>query len=124
MHRYKVESQQNIFLKQGMEYLHRSPLKSHGRLKSTNCVVDGRWVLKVTDFGLDSLRERVYDDDNSRYKALMWTSPELLREPSMPPKGSHKGDVFSFAIILQEIIFRCPPYGTPDSLVMVPKGTR
>ena len=35
-----------------MAYLHSSDLKSHGSLKSSNCVVDGRWVLKITDYGL------------------------------------------------------------------------
>ena len=51
-----------------MEYLHRSPLKSHGRLKSTNCVVDGRWVLKVTDWGLSNAREQHYDTDDLKFK--------------------------------------------------------
>ena len=36
----------------GMVYLSASPIKSHGRLKSSNCVVDNRWTLKLTDFGL------------------------------------------------------------------------
>ncbi|TNM93875.1 hypothetical protein fugu_002051 [Takifugu bimaculatus] len=35
----------------GMKYLHLRGL-CHGRLKSTNCLVDGRFVLKVTDYGL------------------------------------------------------------------------
>lgn len=35
-----------------MIYLHGSPIKFHGRLKSSNCVVDCRFVLKITDFGL------------------------------------------------------------------------
>lgn len=35
-----------------MVYLSASPVKSHGRLKSSNCVVDNRWTLKLTDFGL------------------------------------------------------------------------
>lgn len=35
-----------------MEYIHRSSLGSHGRLKSTNCLVDSRWVVKVADYGL------------------------------------------------------------------------
>jgi len=37
---------------QGMQYIHNSPLRCHGRLKSSNCVVDSRWMLKVTDYGM------------------------------------------------------------------------
>jgi len=39
-----------VWLFQGLEYLHRSPLKCHGRLKSTNCLVDSRWVVKLSDW--------------------------------------------------------------------------
>lgn len=35
-----------------MQYIHSSILGCHGRLKSSNCVVDSRWMLKVTDYGL------------------------------------------------------------------------
>ncbi len=31
----------------GMAYLHNSPIGVHGRLKSSNCVVDSRWTVKV-----------------------------------------------------------------------------
>uniref|UniRef100_A0A0P4WLK8 guanylate cyclase n=1 Tax=Scylla olivacea TaxID=85551 RepID=A0A0P4WLK8_SCYOL len=41
----------------GMAFLHSSELRTHGNLKSSNCVVDSRFVLKLTDFGLHSLRE-------------------------------------------------------------------
>ena len=40
-----------------MAFIHGSELRVHGNLKSSNCVVDGRFVLKITDFGLQSLRE-------------------------------------------------------------------
>jgi guanylate cyclase 2F len=35
-----------------MRYLHNSCVQYHGRLTSHNCVVDSRWVLKITDYGI------------------------------------------------------------------------
>lgn len=39
-------------LVRGMRYLHSSPMRIHGKLTSRNCVVDARWVLKITDYGI------------------------------------------------------------------------
>jgi len=54
------------------------------------------------------------------YRDQLWTAPELLRMTSRPVNGTQKGDVYSFAIILQEIIFRAAPYfidvDTPKSM--------
>lgn len=42
-----------------MSYLHhRTDIRSHGNLKSSNCVIDHRWALKITDFGLNTLKEK------------------------------------------------------------------
>ncbi|KAL5971277.1 Atrial natriuretic peptide receptor 2 [Taenia solium] len=43
-------------LVRGMEYLHSTSPKAHGRLKSTSCVVNRRWVSKITDFGFPKIR--------------------------------------------------------------------
>ncbi|CAH1775681.1 unnamed protein product [Owenia fusiformis] len=102
----------------GMEYIHSSPLLSHGNLKSSNCVIDGRWVLKITDYGLHrfKLNQEYYDPDNDGdgeyavYYAKLWTSPEIMRMALPPAHGTKKGDVYSFAIIVQEIIYRSGPY--------------
>ncbi|MEQ2210199.1 hypothetical protein XENOCAPTIV_009754 [Xenoophorus captivus] len=40
----------------GMKYLHHRGV-CHTRLKSRNCVVDGRFVLKVTDYGYNEVLE-------------------------------------------------------------------
>lgn len=37
-----------------MKYLHHRGV-SHSRLKSRNCVVDGRFVLKITDYGFNEV---------------------------------------------------------------------
>jgi hypothetical protein len=44
------------------------------------------------------------------YRDLLWTAPELLRMKKRPENGTQKGDVYSFAIIVQEIAYRAQPY--------------
>lgn len=39
---------------QGMQYVHASPLGAHGDLRSTKCLVDGRWRLKLGGLALPS----------------------------------------------------------------------
>ncbi|XP_057689271.1 atrial natriuretic peptide receptor 1 [Corythoichthys intestinalis] len=92
----------------GMVFLHNSVLISHGKLKSSNCVVDNRFVLKITDYGLSSLRAEspAAKDAHAYYAQRLWMAPELLRMESPPPQGSQKGDVYSFGIILQEVALR------------------
>uniref|UniRef100_A0A8C5WHE1 Guanylate cyclase n=1 Tax=Leptobrachium leishanense TaxID=445787 RepID=A0A8C5WHE1_9ANUR len=91
----------------GMLFLHNSVIVSHGNLKSSNCVVDSRFVLKITDYGLASFRYSPdLDDTHAFYAKKLWTSPELLRMENPPTQGTQKGDVYSFGIILQEIALR------------------
>uniref|UniRef100_A0A8D2J1P5 Guanylate cyclase n=1 Tax=Varanus komodoensis TaxID=61221 RepID=A0A8D2J1P5_VARKO len=94
----------------GMKYLHHQEV-CHGRLKSRNCLVDGRFVLKITDYGYGELlaAQQAFRIQPPA-EELLWTAPELLRDPAMYPKGTFKGDVYSFGIILQEVILRGPPF--------------
>lgn len=36
----------------GLIFLHDSEIVSHGNLRPSNCLVDSRWCVKLTDFGL------------------------------------------------------------------------
>uniref|UniRef100_A0A8C4EN84 Guanylate cyclase n=1 Tax=Dicentrarchus labrax TaxID=13489 RepID=A0A8C4EN84_DICLA len=83
----------------GMSYLHSSNIQVHGRLKSTNCVVDNRMVVKITDFGCHTILNPGRD---------LWTAPEHLRKDGV----SQKGDVYSYAIIADEIVRRRAPFYT------------
>lgn len=42
-------------LVKGMAYLHSSDVNVHGKLRSGNCLIDGRFVLKISDYGLRTL---------------------------------------------------------------------
>ncbi|KAH9502277.1 Guanylate cyclase 32E [Bulinus truncatus] len=98
----------------GMIFLHGSAIVSHGNLKSSNCLVDSRWVIKISDFGLCKFKakqEMPYNGEHANYKRFLWTAPELLRLYKPPPAGTQKGDVYSFGIILYEILNRNGCYG-------------
>ncbi|KAJ8267156.1 hypothetical protein GJAV_G00139150 [Gymnothorax javanicus] len=97
----------------GMKFLHSRKV-IHGQLKSRNCVVDGRFVLKVTDYGFDSLlNSQGIRLEEQKPEDLLWTAPEHLRKTA-DRKGSFAGDVYSFSIIVQEVISRGAPFCTLD----------
>ncbi|KAK6625291.1 Receptor-type guanylate cyclase Gyc76C [Polyplax serrata] len=101
-------------LVKAMMFIHSSALVCHGNLKSSNCVVTSRWVLQVTDFGLHELRHCAENDsigEHQYYRNMFWKAPELLRESCSPIRGTQKGDIYAFAIILYEIIGRKGPFG-------------
>ncbi|KAG1683366.1 Atrial natriuretic peptide receptor 2 [Nymphon striatum] len=95
-----------------LTYLHSSEVGCHGRLTSRNCFVDSLFVLKVTDFGLPMLRAEStsYSITSMNSDQLLWCAPELLKQDYNPKQITKKGDVYSFSIILQEIILRDNPY--------------
>uniref|UniRef100_A0A4W6DTB7 Guanylate cyclase n=1 Tax=Lates calcarifer TaxID=8187 RepID=A0A4W6DTB7_LATCA len=105
----------------GMAFIHNSVIVSHGNLKSSNCVVDSRFVLKITDYGLQSLRTSSCPEDTHAYYARkLWTAPELLRSETPLPRGTQRGDVYSFGIILQEVALLRGVYYL-DSQTLSPK---
>ena len=104
----------NPHIIQGMLYIHGSLLESHGNLRSSACLIDSRWMLKITSFGLGPLKsgDKKYGDigEYAKFKRMLWTAPELLRNKKPPPYGTPKGDVYSFGIIIQEIVYRSMPF--------------
>ncbi|CAF0809266.1 unnamed protein product [Adineta steineri] len=103
-------------LVRGMRYLSNSAIRCHGNLKSRNCIVDSRWVLKVTDFRLNE----IYTLQNAPRQVdlidLLWMAPEHIRtaiiknDVATVMTSSSAGDVYSFGIIMQEVILRGAPF--------------
>ncbi|XVF10663.1 hypothetical protein REPUB_Repub07fG0201800 [Reevesia pubescens] len=85
----------------GMNYLHhRNPPIVHRDLKSSNLLVDRNWNVKVGDFGLSRWKIGTFLTTKSRRGTPQWMAPEVLRnEPS-----NEKSDVFSFGVILWELM--------------------
>ncbi|NXD93548.1 ANPRB protein, partial [Chaetorhynchus papuensis] len=106
----------------GMAFLHNSIIGHHGSLKSSNCVVDSRFVLKITDYGLASFRSPSDNEDtHALYAKKLWTAPELLQKGHLPTPGMQKADVYSFGIIVQEIALRNGPFYI-EGMDLSPKG--
>ncbi|KAL3614891.1 hypothetical protein CASFOL_040552 [Castilleja foliolosa] len=94
----------------GMEYLHAKNIV-HFDLKCDNLLVNlkdpSRPICKVGDFGLSKIKRNTLVSGGVR-GTLPWMAPELLNGTSN--KVSEKVDVFSFGIVLWEILTGEEPY--------------
>lgn len=63
---------------QGMQYLHTHSLRCHGNLKSSNCLVDSRWVLKLSSYGLHPFKREVKSEEVGEYQKYKGRTPVLV----------------------------------------------
>ncbi|GCC18112.1 hypothetical protein chiPu_0017803 [Chiloscyllium punctatum] len=92
-----------------MAYLHQHRIY-HGRLHSMNCVIDDRWVCKVSDYGLAAYRKDDFEEFsptfNERARRIT-CAPEVFT--GLVSNVTPTSDVYSYSIILLEIATRCEP---------------
>ena len=92
----------------GMNYLHhfRPPIL-HRDLKSMNVLLDRNTTVKLADFG----NTRSFQVQMTKQKGtFQWMAPEVIRGNTY----SESSDVFSFGIIMNELVTRVPPYQGTD----------
>ncbi|VDD85654.1 unnamed protein product [Enterobius vermicularis] len=80
----------------------------HGNLTSSCCLLDERWQVKISEYGLHFLKRLELRPKEIRNLAYLWTAPELLRQSNNI--GTKEGDIYSFAIICSEIVTKKPPF--------------
>uniref|UniRef100_A0A7N0TLR2 non-specific serine/threonine protein kinase n=1 Tax=Kalanchoe fedtschenkoi TaxID=63787 RepID=A0A7N0TLR2_KALFE len=100
----------------GMNCLHTShPTIVHRDLKSPNLLVDKNWVVKVCDFGLSRLKHQTFLSSKSTAGTPEWMAPEVLKnEPS-----NEKSDVFSYGVILWELLTLRVPWSELNAMQVV-----
>lgn len=106
----------------GMDYLHKRKIV-HRDLKAANLLLDEHGTVKIADFGVARVMEGpgVMTAETGTYR---WMAPEVIEHK---PYGE-KADVFSFGVVLWELLTGLVPYNdmTPlqAAVGVVQKGLR
>ncbi|KAF8701056.1 hypothetical protein HU200_033951 [Digitaria exilis] len=106
----------------GMSYLHQNNI-IHRDLKTANLLMDENGTVKVADFGVARVKAQsgVMTAETGTYR---WMAPEVIEHKPY----DHKADVFSFGILLWELLTGKIPYEylTPlqAAVGVVQKGLR
>ncbi|XP_052167622.1 serine/threonine-protein kinase STY46-like [Oryza glaberrima] len=106
----------------GMSYLHQNNI-IHRDLKTANLLMDENGTVKVADFGVARVKAQsgVMTAETGTYR---WMAPEVIEHKPY----DHKADVFSFGILMWELLTGKIPYEylTPlqAAVGVVQKGLR
>ena len=108
--RYRIALDAALGLKDlhGYRILHRD-------LKSMNILLDDRLRAKLADFGLAKVKHETGSQSSVAKGTVLWMAPELFDDE---PKVTAASDVYSFGMVLWELVTRILPYAkAPNQMV-------
>ena len=101
----------------GMDYIHRSALGYHGQLTSKCCFLDSKFTCKIGNYWLKALlapsifNVAIVEDTDD----VLWMAPEFLHSDD---GINNKCDVYSFGIMVQEVLLLNKPYAANDPCLL------
>ena len=102
----------------GMAYLHSQGI-IHRDLKAGNLLVGASFEIKVCDFGLSKMRNHAsMTMSQNSVGTPVYAAPEVLKGE----KFSEKCDVWSFGVVLHELMTRKRPYAWLETPIQVMAG--
>lgn len=98
----------------GLNWLHRSnPQIVHRDLKPSNLLLDNNFTVKVCDFGLSAVKSQgqTIKDKDCIPGTPLWMAPEVMLGQPL----DEKSDVYSYGIVVWEIVTSQEPFLEYDS---------
>ncbi|KAI8489388.1 hypothetical protein Bbelb_328310 [Branchiostoma belcheri] len=104
----------------GMTFLHcQNPQILHCDLKAENVLLDGDFRVKISDFGLSKwkIQSRVVTQTSPEGSTITHAPPEYFLDINLAP--TPKFDVYSFGVLLWEMLTRADPYGNAINSALI-----
>lgn len=95
-------------------WIHGTPVRYHGFLTGTKCLIDQTFTLKIAKVGYPRMQQIIgLETDELRIleqagpRSLLWVAPEVLRRETSLGSPS---DIYAAAVIINEICSQSLPY--------------